>query len=79
MLFSAKRSALALRLQRESSLLLGGCGAAMRAVFVTGGGGFVGSQLCRELARRGYSVTAYDLRYLNEEEVPELRHVVVGS
>ena len=51
----------------------------MRAAFVTGGGGFVGSQLCRELARRGYSVTAYDLHYLNEEEVPGLRHVVVGS
>lgn len=46
---------------------------------MTGGGGFVGGQLCRELARRGYSVTAFDLHYLNAEEVPGVRHVLVGS
>ena len=46
---------------------------------MTGGGGFVGGQLCWELARRGYSVTAYDLHYLNAEEMPGVRHVLVGS
>ena len=31
------------------------------AAFVTGGGGYVGSKLCRELLSNGYSVTAFDL------------------
>lgn len=36
----------------------------MKAAFVAGGGGYLGSKLCRELVRNGYSVTAFDLIFL---------------
>ena len=35
----------------------------MKAAFVTGGGGYVGRLLVRQLAEHGYSVTAFDLRF----------------
>ena len=35
---------------------------------MTGGGGYVGSSLCRKLAERGYTVTAFDLHYPEAEE-----------
>lgn len=34
---------------------------------MTGGGGYVGSLLCRRLAERGYSVVAFDIHYPEEE------------
>ena len=39
----------------------------VKAAFVTGGGGYVGSKLCCELVRRGYSVTAFDLNFQETE------------
>ena len=44
-----------------TSIRLGGA-------FVTGGGGYVGSLLCRQLAERGYAVTAFDIHYPEDEE-----------
>jgi len=38
-----------------------------RRVLVTGGGGFVGLKLCQELTRRGYKVTALDVKFLSDE------------
>ena len=35
----------------------------MKASFVTGGGGYVGRLLVQQLAKHGYSVTAFDLRF----------------
>ena len=43
---------------------------AERAAFVTGGGGYLGSKLCRELVIKGYSVTAFDVNF-PETEDPE--------
>ena len=51
----------------------------MTAAFVTGGGGYLGSKLCRELARRGYSVTAFDLNFLEEELEAGVTHIQVGN
>ena len=39
----------------------------VKAAFVTGGGGYVGSKLCCELARNGYSVTAFYLNFHGTE------------
>tara|TARA_B110000444_G_scaffold219329_1_gene219421 strand:+ start:27 stop:188 length:162 start_codon:yes stop_codon:yes gene_type:complete len=33
----------------------------MKKIFITGGGGYVGSALSDYLANKGYEVTAYDL------------------
>lgn len=41
---------------------------ACRRAFVTGGGGYVGSSLCRRLVERGYTVSAFDLHYPEPEE-----------
>ena len=43
-------------------------GMSKRAAFVTGGGGYLGSKLCRELVRNGYSVTAFDLNFFETED-----------
>ena len=52
----------------------------MKAAFVTGGGGYVGSRLCRELSGKGCLVTAYDLHFLNEGSTQAgVRCVVVGA
>ena len=40
-----------------------------KAAFVTGGGGYLGSKLCRELVRNGYSVTAFDLNFPETEDL----------
>lgn len=53
----------------------------MRRVLVTGGGGYVGSQLLPELLRRGYAVTAFDTFWYGElgmESNPNLR-VIQGD
>ena len=52
----------------------------MKAAFVTGGGGYVGSRLCRELTGKGCLVTAYDLHFLNEGSTSTgVCYVVVGA
>ena len=40
----------------------------MKAAFVTGGGGYVGRLLVRELVKHGYSVTAFDLHFHETEK-----------
>ena len=44
-----------------------------RKAFVTGGGGYVGSTLCRQLVERGYSVVAFDLHYPEEKDQTDER------
>ena len=54
----------------------------MKAAFVTGGGGYLGSKLCRELVRDGYSVTAYDLSFHgveNELQATGINRIHVSS
>ena len=46
---------------------------------MTGGGGYLGCKLCRELTRRGYSVTAFDLNFLEEELESGVTHIQVGN
>ena len=38
-------------------------------MLITGGGGFVGLKLSQELIRRGYTVTALDIKFLNDESL----------
>ena len=38
-------------------------------VLITGGGGFVGLKLSQELTRRGYSVTALDIKFLSDKSL----------
>ena len=40
-----------------------------RRVLITGGGGFVGLKLSQELIRRGYTVTALDIKFLDDESL----------
>lgn len=42
---------------------------AQQRVLITGGGGFVGLKLSQELIRRGYSVTALDIKFLNDKSL----------
>ncbi len=35
---------------------------------VTGGGGYLGNRLCKELLERGYEVTALDVNYFSDWE-----------
>lgn len=39
-----------------------------RAILVTGGAGFIGSNLCNTLAQKGYKVTAFDNLFLGKKE-----------
>lgn len=36
-------------------------------MLITGGGGYVGLKLSQELTRRGYKVTALDVKFLSDE------------
>ena len=47
-----------------------------KQAFVTGGGGYIGNCLCEALAARGYTVTAFDLRYLTKESGNDCIHHV---
>lgn len=38
-----------------------------KRVLITGGGGFVGLKLSQELIRRGYNVTALDIKFLYDK------------
>ena len=41
--------------------------ASEQRILITGGGGFVGLKLSQELIRRGYNVTALDIKFLYDE------------
>ncbi len=45
----------------------------IRSVLVTGGGGYVGSQLVPKLIKAGYAVTVYDLFIYGEEVLNEIK------
>lgn len=40
-----------------------------KRVLIIGGGGFVGVKLSQELVRRGYNVTALDIKFIQDEEL----------
>ena len=42
-------------------------GSSEKRVLITGGGGFVGLKLSQELIRRGYNVTALDIKFLYDK------------
>ena len=44
---------------------------------MTGGGGYVGNELCKALCGRGYEVTAFDVQFLDNGEVQNLRKIKV--
>ena len=44
---------------------------------MTGGGGYVGSSLCRKLVERGYTVTAFDLHYPKEDQSDSVHRIKV--
>ena len=50
-----------------------------RRAFVTGGGGYVGSRLCSQLAERGYTVTAFDLHYPDEDQGDGIQRIKVDT
>lgn len=54
----------------------------MKAAFVTGGGGYLGSKLCCELVSNGCSVTAYDLSFPDVEsefQTTEINRIHVSA
>lgn len=42
---------------------------------MTGGGGFIGGQLCKGLVERGYSVTAFDVHYLDKDQDDSVQRI----
>ena len=50
-----------------------------KRAFVTGGGGFIGDQLCQGLVKRGYAVTAFDVHYLNKDQDDSVQRIQVGA
>ena len=50
-----------------------------KRAFVTGGGGFIGDQLCKGLVEKGYAVTAFDLRYLDKDKDDSVQRIQVGE
>ena len=46
---------------------------------MTGGGGFIGGQLCKGLVERGYSVTAFDVHYLDKDQDDSVQRIQVGT
>ena len=50
-----------------------------KRAFVTGGGGYIGNCLCEALVARGYTVTAFDVRYLEEKRYNDSVHRVQVS
>ena len=51
----------------------------LSTAFVTGGGGYVGSRLCKELLKSDYArVIAFDVYFTNKEQEDKLEKVEVG-
>lgn len=48
-----------------------------KKALVTGGGGYVGSTLCRRLVERGYVVTAFDCHYPDLEQEDDVIRIKV--
>ena len=52
----------------------------MYHALVTGGGGYLGTKLCKGLSRLGYRVTAYDVHFVDNEDAepePEIERIKV--
>ena len=50
----------------------------MYYALVTGGGGYLGTKLCKSLLRLGYSVTAYDVHFVGDEDAePAIERIKV--
>ena len=43
----------------------------MKSIFITGGAGYVGSQLVPFLLNKGYKVTVYDIMYFGDNFLPK--------
>ena len=51
----------------------------LSTAFVTGGGGYVGSRLCKELLVSGYDrVIAFDIYFIDKEQEDKLEKIEVG-
>ena len=51
----------------------------LSTAFVTGGGGYVGSRLCKELLESGYTrVIAFDIHFIDKEQEDKLEKIEVG-
>ncbi len=48
----------------------------MRKVLITGGGGFIGYHLCRDLSASGYDVTGVDLHFPDDSSGEDFRPVI---
>ena len=46
---------------------------------MTGGGGYVGSSLCRKLVERGYTVVAFDLHCSGEDQTDSIHRIKVST
>ena len=54
-------------------------GLSKKRAFVTGGGGYLGSKLCEELTSLGYTVTAFDVFFVNDSDTPGITKLKVNK
>ena len=48
-----------------------------RSAFVTGGGGYIGGRLVKQLAANGYKVTTFDVHYFEQGTSSEIKCIRV--